>query len=112
LLVTDRGPSALVWTGPGDALTGRLIGVMLLIIAAGAITSRPPAGIARLMLATAVVVGAELALAGGWTVLEGKPVNPDYVAVFGLIAVVSAALLAAERGRVPAEARGKGVPLK
>jgi surface polysaccharide O-acyltransferase-like enzyme len=37
LFVTDDGPSALIWVWPGDLLTSRLIAVMLLTIALGAV---------------------------------------------------------------------------
>ena len=45
--VTDSGPVPFVWVWPGDLLTSRLIGVMLLTIAVGAATSQTfEAGIA------------------------------------------------------------------
>jgi len=63
LIVTDDGPSTLIWVWPGDLLTSRLIGVMLLTIAAGAIYSLPARGTARPMLAMILTYGLGLSLA-------------------------------------------------
>ena len=93
LIVTDNGPSALIWVWPGDLLTSRLIGVMLLTIAAGALYSRPARGTTRPMLAMILTYGLGLALAGLSMALIGKPVKLSYVLVFGLIFLVSALLL-------------------
>lgn len=100
LFATDNGPSALVWVWPGDLLTSRLIGVMLLTIAVGAAWSRPSADLARLMLAITNAYGVGLALASAWNALSGKPIKPSYLVVFGLVALVSGLLLARQRAPV------------
>ncbi len=99
LLVTDSGPSALIWVWPGDLLTSRLIGVMLLTIAAGAIYSRPALGTTRPMSLMIIVYGIGLAAASLWNATAGKPVKLSYVLVFGIMAVVSAVLLVREQRR-------------
>ncbi len=98
LITTDNGPSALIWVWPGDLLTSRLIGVMLLTIAAGALYSRPAKGTTRPMLAMILTYGLGLSLAGLSLVLIGKPIKVSYVLVFGLIFLVSALLLWDGRG--------------
>jgi hypothetical protein len=93
LFVADNGPSVLIWVWPGDLLTSRLIGVMLLTIAVGAVYSLRYADTARVMLATTLTYGFGLALASLWNVLAGNPIKPSYVAFFGVIFVVSAVVL-------------------
>ncbi len=101
LFAADNGPSALVWAWPGDLLSSRLIGVMLLAIAAGSAWGLRRAGTARLMLAVLLTYGIGLVLAGLWSLLPGKPVPLGYVVVFGVFGVGSAALLlAGGRGEV------------
>jgi hypothetical protein len=48
------------------------------------------------MLGMIAVHGLGIALANLWNFLVNKPVNPSYVAAFGIMFVVSATLLIAE----------------
>ncbi|MFN2138189.1 MAG: hypothetical protein ACK2UK_19695, partial [Candidatus Promineifilaceae bacterium] len=93
LFLTDGGPSDLIWLWPGDLLTSRLIGVMLLTMAAGAVYSQSARGTARPMLAMILVYGLGIALANFWNTFTGKPVKPSYTIVFAIFALVSAVLL-------------------
>jgi hypothetical protein len=97
LFVTDDGPSALVWAWPGDLLTSRLIAVMLFTIATGAAYALLFADLSRAMLGAIAVYGFGVTLANLWNVFAGKPINPSYVVVFGLMFLVSVALLVASR---------------
>ena len=90
LLITDSGPSSLVWVWPGDLLTSRLIGVMLLTITAGSLYSLNANGLARPMLAMLVTYGLGLSTASLWNVLAGKPVKWSYALVFGVVFLLSA----------------------
>ena len=78
-------------------LSSRLIGVMLLAIAVGAITSLRYADVARLMMITVLTYGSGLVLAGLWNVLGGKPVPLAYTIVFGVMALISALLLRTDK---------------
>jgi hypothetical protein len=49
------------------------------------------------MVGVIAVYGLGVALANLWNILVNKPVNPTYVAAFGIMFVVSATLLIAER---------------
>jgi len=93
LLITDAGPSPLIWAWKGDLLSTRLIGVMLVAIAAGALYSLRSAEAARAMLAMLVSYSLGLALASLWNALGNKPVPLLYLAVFGLIFLGSSGLL-------------------
>lgn len=95
LFVADRGPSALIWAWPGDLLTSRLIAVMLLTIASGALVSRARADLARVALLAMVVYGLGLSAASLWGLVVGQPPRPAYAIVFGCIAAVSWRMLAA-----------------
>src|SRR5215208_447022 len=97
LFVTDNGPSGLIWVWPGDFLTSRLIAVMLLTIAVGAVYVLRYADVSRVMLGVIAVYGLGVMLANLWHILANKPVNPSYVAAFGIMFLVSATLLIAER---------------
>lgn len=97
LLVTDSGPSDLIWVWPGDLLTSRLIGVMLLTIAVGSIYSMPAIGTARPMLVMIMVYALGLSLATLWNALAGKPVKLSYAIVFGIIFVGSGVVLLGNR---------------
>lgn len=99
LFVTDSGPSPLVWVWPGDPLTSRLIGVMLLTVAVGAVYAMRRADTARVMLALCLTYGLGLAVASLWNALFGLPVKVSYVAVFGVVFAGSLALLATARRR-------------
>ena len=96
LIATDSGPSELIWVWPGDLLTSRLIGVMLLTIAAGAVYSLPARGTARPMLAMILTYGLGLSLASLSIALLGKPVKLSYAVVFAIIFIVSGVLLLRE----------------
>jgi hypothetical protein len=89
LVVTDNGPSTLIWVWPGDLLTSRLIGVMLLAISAGSGYSLTCRGTVRPMLAMILTYGLGLAVASVWNGLAGLPVKWSYVGVFGLMFLVS-----------------------
>ena len=97
LFITDNGPSGFIWAWPGDLLTSRLIAVMLLTIAAGAVYALRYADVSRVMLGVIAVYGFGVTLANLWNILVSKPVNPSYVAVFSIMFLVSATLLIAER---------------
>ncbi len=102
LFVTDSGPSPLIWAWPGDPLSSRLIGVMLLALAAGALVALRETATARMVLWLGVTYGSGLALASLWNVLGGRPVKVSYVVVFGLIALGSSVLLWTNRSRIAA----------
>lgn len=97
LFITDNGLSSLIWAWPGDLLTSRLIAVMLLTIAVGAAYALRYADVSRVMLGMIAVYGFGVTLANLWNILASKPVNPSYVGAFGIIFLVSATLLIAER---------------
>lgn len=102
LFLTDAGPSALIWAWPGDLLTSRLIGVMLLTIAAGAAASLRHADRARIALLATLVYALGITLAAGWGLVVGQPARPGYALGFAGIALGSGYLLAAAR-LAPAE---------
>jgi hypothetical protein len=93
LFLSDRGPLVHVWVWPGDLLTSRLIGVMLLTIGGGALISLRDEQTARLMLAAVMTYGLAVALAGIWNVLSGRSIPIVYVTVFSCVGIGSAALL-------------------
>lgn len=93
LFFTDSGPIPLIWVWPGDLLSSRLIGVMLLSIAVGTGYGLRHQDSARLMLATVTIYGIGLSIASLWNLLVGKPVPLSYLIVFGLIALISAVFL-------------------
>ena len=97
LFATEAGPLALIWVWPGDLLTSRLIGVMLLAIGVGAAVSLRETDRARLMLAGTLTYGLGIALASLWGLLNGTPIRISYLTAFGIIFVGSAALLLRER---------------
>lgn len=101
LFITDVGPSDLIWAWPGDLLSSRLIGVMLLTIAVGSVYSLRHADLSRLMLATTLTYALGLAVASLWNVASGKPIKLSYFVVFGLIFLGSAALLLWKRPVMP-----------
>jgi hypothetical protein len=87
----------LIWVWPGDLLTGRLIAVMLLTIAVGAVYALRYADVSRVMLGVIAVYSFGVMLANLWNILASKPVNTSYVVTFGIMFLVSAILLIAER---------------
>ena len=76
LFVTDDGPWGLIWVWPGDLLTSRLIAVMLLTIASGAVYALRYADVSRVMLGVIAVYGFGVMLANLWNILANLPVNP------------------------------------
>ena len=97
LFVTDNGPSALIWVWPGDLLTSRLIAVMLLTIAVGAVYALRYADVSKVMLGVIAVYGFGVMLANIWNILANMPVSLSYVVAFGVMFLVSASLLVAEK---------------
>jgi hypothetical protein len=97
LFVTDNGPSGLIWLWSGDLLTSRLIAVMLLTIAVGALYALRYADVSRVMLGVIGVYGFGIMLANLWNILANKPVNLSYVTAFGIMFLVSATLLIAKK---------------
>jgi hypothetical protein len=93
LFASDSGPLPELWVWPGDLLTSRLIGVMLLAVAAGALYSLRDADTARLMLAGALTYGVGIVAANLWGLGGGQQIHAAYLLSFGLIGVGSAALL-------------------
>lgn len=93
IFITDSGPTALIWLWPGDLLSSRLIGVMLLAIASGALYGRRSADAAYVMLITIIVYAVGIVAAGGWNALAGRPLPLSYLLVFGLIALLTSGLL-------------------
>jgi hypothetical protein len=93
LFVADDGFSPRIWVWPGDALTSRLIGVMLLTIAASAVWGFLHPGSASMVLVVVGVYGIGVALANVWSSFLDKPVKESYVLMFGLMGVISLALL-------------------
>jgi hypothetical protein len=71
--------------------------VMLLTIAVGAVYALRYADVSRVMLGVIGVYGFGIMLANLWNIFANKPVNPTYVAAFGIIFLVSAALLLVEK---------------
>jgi hypothetical protein len=95
LFVTDQGPTRLIWAWPGDLLTSRLIGVMLLTIMTGALLGRRSADLARIVLHTTIVYAVGLVVASLWGLLLGQPLQPAYASAFALIGGGSALALRA-----------------
>ena len=101
LFITDRGPSDLIWVWPGDLLSSRLIGAMLLTIAAGSAYSLRNAKLSQVMMATTSVYSLGLAIASLWNVVAGKPIKLAYLVGFGVIFVVSVFLQVRIRSSKP-----------
>lgn len=101
LFVADNGPSSLIWVWPGDLLSSRLIGVMLLTIAAGAVYSLRQADTSRTMLMMITTYGLGLATASFWYIFGGKPIKGSYLIVFGAVFLGSAALLLLDQSIKP-----------
>ena len=80
-----------------NGITSRLIAVMLLTIAVGAVYALRYADVSRVMLGVIAVYGFGVTLANLWNILANKPINPSYVVAFGIMFLVSATLLIAER---------------
>jgi hypothetical protein len=114
LFVTDDGFSKDIWAWPGDLLSSRLIAVMLLTLATAVLFAvfRPSA--TTMALGIAATYGLAGALANIWQDFLGKPMQYDYVAVLGVIGVVSGALLIWQRlgGPVTQDRQGAPVPQK
>jgi hypothetical protein len=97
LFVTDNGPTALIWTWPGDLLSSRLIGVMLLTICVGALYAFRTADASRMMLVMILVYSLGLTLAALWNIFFGLPIKPLYTAIFGVICVVTTVLFVTDK---------------
>jgi hypothetical protein len=97
LFITDDGPAPFIWLWPGDLLSSRLIGVMLLAIATGALYGRQATATARIILLTIITYALGIVLACAWNALVGRPIPISYLLIFGLTAIFSLALLAAGR---------------
>jgi hypothetical protein len=93
LFVTDDGFSRLIWVWPGDLLSSRLIGVMLLAIGAGALFSRRSVAAASTMLATIATYGLLVAAANLWNLTLDAPVREAYVIAFAIIGLGSIAII-------------------
>ena len=104
IFVTHQGPSPLIWLWPQDLLASRLIGVMLLTLAAAALSSLRYATQARTTLATMVVYGVGGVAATLWNTLAGKPVPVAYVGALGLLALGALLLLVIGVARPPQSA--------
>jgi hypothetical protein len=98
LFATDSGTD-LIWLWAGDALTSRLIAVMLLTIAVAAIYSRNHADTARITHVVILVYGFGVIASNIANLLENKPMKFAYVVVFGVAALVSVALLTMKRNQ-------------
>jgi hypothetical protein len=99
LFLADSGPSDLIWVWPGDLLTSRLIGVMLLTIAAGSVFSLRFADASWMMLWLSLTYGLGLTLASLWGAPAGGPIKASYAVVFGAVFVGSAVVLALKKHR-------------
>lgn len=97
LFITDSGPIQPLWTWPGDLLSSRLIGSMLLTICIGAIVSLPGLDTANVLLETTILYSFGLAIASLWNALVDKPVNLAYLVTFGLIGLGSVWMLVQNR---------------
>jgi hypothetical protein len=98
LFITDSGPKELIWVWPGDLLTSRLIGVMLLTIATGSVYAARSLSTIKPMLAMTAVYGLGLSLASVWLTFLDKPIKMSYAVVFGLIFLGSLVVLLVQRG--------------
>jgi len=97
LFMTDRGPSILIWAWPGDLLTSRLIGVMLLTLAIGSAVSLRSTDRALMMLIMMATYGIGLTVASLWNTLVSKPIPLVYCVVFAAIFIGSTLLLLRDR---------------
>ena len=93
LFVTDQGPTELIWAWPGDLLTSRLIGVMLLTIMTGALLGRGSSDLGRIVLHVTIVYAIGLSVASLWGLLLRQPLRPSYAIAFAIIAIGSALTL-------------------
>jgi hypothetical protein len=106
LFATDDGGSADIWVWPGDPLASRLIGAMLLTVAATAAWAVVYPRASAMSLAVIATYGIAGALANQWQAWLDKPVKEGYVVVLGVIGAVSLVLLIATSlsNRAPKEA--------
>jgi hypothetical protein len=93
LFVTDNGFSREIWAWPGDLLSTRLIGVMLLTLAAVAFYALLRPAVVTMALAVISTYGVAGAFANIWQDFLDKPVKQDYVVALGVIGVGSLAFL-------------------
>lgn len=80
----------MIWVWPQDLLASRLIGVMLLTLAAAAFYTLRYAYLARTTLACTLLYAVGVAAAALWNLAAGKPVPVAYGVVFGVLALGSA----------------------
>ncbi len=102
LFTLPDGPLPYVWLWPQDALTSRLIAVMLITLSIGAMLGARDITSAGMVLAMSAAYGAGGVAAGLWNATAGKPVPYAYVIAFGPLAVVSLGLLLARLASAPA----------
>ncbi|MDX1617126.1 MAG: hypothetical protein R3300_22670 [Candidatus Promineifilaceae bacterium] len=101
LFVTNTGPIKAVWVWKYDVLSTRLIGVMLLAIAAGLVYSLRQRDVAQVMLATTVTYGLGISAASLWNLVTGRSLPVSYLVTFAVVSLVSILFLLANRGKVP-----------
>jgi hypothetical protein len=104
LFISDQGPLAAIWVWPGDLLTSRLIGAMLLTIAVSSFYSLRSASLSGMSLAVIMSYGLGVALASLGNLWSGKPLPLFYFLVFGLLFLGSGIVLRATR-RSPGPSR-------
>lgn len=97
LIITANGPIDVIWAWPNDLLSSRLIGVMLLTLAAGSLYAYRYADTARMMLVMIFVYSLGITLAAVWNLWYARPIQPLYISVFGAIFLVTAVLVAIDR---------------
>lgn len=92
LYILPAGPLAFIWIWPADALSGRLIGTMLLTIAVLAFLARNSRDLASPALVILAVYGLGAAMAGAMNLAAGKPLPVAYVAALGAMGIAAAIL--------------------
>jgi hypothetical protein len=90
LFVTDLGPIAALWVWPGDLLSSRLIGVMLLTIAVACGLGRSRSDTAAMALTVTITYAIGVIAAGLASVLFARPVPVAYVLAFAVFGIGSA----------------------
>ena len=97
LFAADTGPTSAIWVWPGDGLSSRLIGAMLLTISLAGLYAAPRRDTARIMTGVTLVYGIGLAVGSAWNAMAGKPVPVTYLLAFASIAAGSLLVLARDR---------------
>lgn len=93
LFATDDGGQKDIWVWPGDPLASRLIGAMLLTIAASCVYALLRPGATFMALAVVATYGIAGAAANYWQEFLNKPVKEGYVVVLGVMGAVSLIVL-------------------